>query len=199
MARPMDQPAIPREGGEGSRRRDRHRRGDRGERPERAEPQAIGSGVDNTGLPVAPENQAPAADTARADQPDAAPPMMPAPMMPAPPIRAVEPPRAAESAAVERVVAPFVAPVAPAPETVAVPRPAAPLPRPIEVLPPVSMTLPANSSLELVETRSKAIPMPEPDAPPPVGPRRVRPPRVVIAEEPLQIVETHKEGQPPAG
>ena len=41
--------------------------------------------------------------------------------------------------------------------------------------------------------------MPEPEPAPPAGPRRVRPPRVVIAEEPLQIVETHKEGQPPAG
>jgi hypothetical protein len=60
------------------------------------------------------------------------------------------------------------------------------------------MTLPADSGLELVETRSKPMPMAEPD-PAPAGPRRVRPPRVVIAEEPLQIVETHKEGQPPAG
>jgi len=61
------------------------------------------------------------------------------------------------------------------------------------------MTLPADSSLELVETRSKVTLMPEPEPAIPTGPRRVRPPRVVIAEEPLQIVETHKEGQPPAG
>ena len=61
------------------------------------------------------------------------------------------------------------------------------------------MTLPADSGLELVETRSKALPMPEPEPAPPAGPRRVRPPRVVIPDEPLQIVETHKEGQPPAG
>ena len=79
------------------------------------------------------------------------------------------------------------------------PRPAAPPPRPVEALPTVSMTLPADSGLELVETRSKPTLMPEPEPAPSAGPRRVRPPRVVIAEEPLQIVETHKEGQPPAG
>jgi hypothetical protein len=72
-------------------------------------------------------------------------------------------------------------------------------PRPIEALPTVSMTLPADSGLELVETRSKAVSMPEPEPAPPPGPRRVRPPRVTITEEPLQIVETHKGGQPPAG
>jgi len=52
--------------------------------------------------------------------------------------------------------------------------------------------------LELVETRSKVVLMPESEPATPVGPRRVRPPRVVIPDEPLQIVETHKEGQPPA-
>ena len=69
----------------------------------------------------------------------------------------------------------------------------------MEVLPPVSMTLPPESGLELVETRSKGASMPEPEIAPPPGPRRVRPPRVIIADEPLQIVETHKEGQPPPG
>ncbi len=69
----------------------------------------------------------------------------------------------------------------------------------MEALPPVSMSLPADSGLELVETRSKGTFVPEPEAEAPAGPRRVRPPRVVIPDEPLQIVETRKEGPPPAG
>jgi hypothetical protein len=99
----------------------------------------------------------------------------------------------------ERVVAPVATPAAVAPEPAAQPRPAAPPPRPVEALPPVSMTLPADSGLELVETRSGALSVPEPEPAPPAGPRRVRPPRVVITDEPLQIVETHKQEQPPAG
>jgi len=66
-------------------------------------------------------------------------------------------------------------------------------------LPPVSMSLPPESGLELVETRSKAAAMPEPEIAPQPGPRRVRPPRVVVPEEPLQIIETRKEDSPPAG
>jgi len=61
------------------------------------------------------------------------------------------------------------------------------------------MTLPPESGLELIETRSKGTPTPEAESAPAPGPRRVRPPRVVIAEEPLQIVETRKESSPPAG
>jgi hypothetical protein len=57
------------------------------------------------------------------------------------------------------------------------------------------MTLPPESGLELVETRFKAVPMAEAEDSPP-GPRRVRPPRVQVAEEPLQIVETRKEPPP---
>jgi hypothetical protein len=160
------------------------------------------------------------AQAAQAGQPDIAP-----EMSPAPPVQAVEPSRGiapvemdrisapVETARVvapaemertvapvqtERVVAPVAAPAAVAPEPIVQPRPAAPPPRPIEALPKVSMTLPADSGLELVETRSKATAMPEPEPAPPAGPRRVRPPRVVIPEEPLQIVETHKAGPPPA-
>ena len=69
----------------------------------------------------------------------------------------------------------------------------------VEALPPVSMSLPPESGLELVETRSKAAAMPEPEIAPQPGPRRVRPPRVVVPEEPLQIIETRKEDSPPAG
>jgi len=84
----------------------------------------------------------------------------------------------------------------PASEHVA-PKHAAPV-RPIPELPPVALTLPAESGLELVETRFKPSPAAEPEVP--TGPRRVRPPKVAIADEPLQMVETtHKDAPPPAG
>jgi hypothetical protein len=58
------------------------------------------------------------------------------------------------------------------------------------------LTLPADSSLELVETRSAPPPVDElPEAP---RPKRVRPPKVEIASEPLEIVETVKSVSPPA-
>jgi hypothetical protein len=139
-------------------------------------------------MTVVPEAHVPMAEAAHVAQPDIA-----------PPIPAVEPPRAIVPVEVERAIAPVPAPAAAKPEPTPQPRPSAPPPRPVEALPPVSMTLPADSGLELVETRTKAILMPEPESAPPAGPRRVRPPRVVIPDEPLQIVETHKEGQPPAG
>ena len=68
---------------------------------------------------------------------------------------------------------------------------------PIDV-PPIAQTLPPGSGLEIVETRFKPAPLPEAE-PVQAGPRRVRPPRVAIPEEPLQIVETRKDEQPPAG
>ena len=70
--------------------------------------------------------------------------------------------------------------------------------RPIPELPPVALTLPPESGLELVETKFKGGAEAEPETP--AGPRRVRPPKVAIAEEPLQMVETtHKDAPPPAG
>ena len=63
---------------------------------------------------------------------------------------------------------------------------------------PIPLALPPDSDLELVETRHA----PPPSEPEPVarsGPRRTRPPRVSVADEPLQIVETRGDGQPPAG
>jgi hypothetical protein len=183
MGRPVDQAAVPREGGEGNRRRrDRHRRGERGDRPERNETPAAGAEIDDTATPAALQTSAPLADALRGEPLEAQPPMIPSPpAMPTPEV----------SLAPEVVPAPAARPVEPA-------RVTAP-PRPIEALPTVSMTLPADSGLELVETRSKTASLPEPDPTPPPGPRRVRPPRVVIPEEPLQIVETQKGGQPPAG
>lgn len=70
-------------------------------------------------------------------------------------------------------------------------------PRAPQQLPLVATTLPPDSGLELVETRFKpAEPVDEP--PPAPAPRRVRPPKPVVADEPLQIVETRRE-TPPAG
>ena len=58
-------------------------------------------------------------------------------------------------------------------------------------LPKVSLALPPDSGLVLVETRFAAPPAEEPEAET-LRPRRVRPPRVALAEEPLQMVETRK-------
>jgi len=67
----------------------------------------------------------------------------------------------------------------------------------VQELPPVALTLPPESGLELVETRSKPALEPEPELP--AAPRRVRPPKVVVADEPLQMVETTHKDAPPAG
>ncbi len=106
---------------------------------------------------------------------------------PAPSVAAEAPPAPVETAAPAAEPAPVHAE----------PRHAAPA-RPIPDLPPVALTLPAESGLELVETKFKPSPAAEPEAP--AGPRRVRPPKVAIADEPLQMVETaHKDSPPPAG
>jgi hypothetical protein len=113
-------------------------------------------------------------------------------------INLAAPPRSVEA----EVVVPARPPAPPRPveaEAVVPARPPAPPPRPRETLPPVSMSLPSDSGLELVETRSKGMFVPEPEPQVPAGPRRARPPRVVIQDEPLEIVETRKEGPPPAG
>jgi hypothetical protein len=89
-----------------------------------------------------------------------------------------------------------VAEVAPAPVAAVVEPREAPAPVATVVPPaPIAAVLPPESGLELVETRFAAPPVVE-EAPP--APRRVRPPRVVIDEEPLQFVET-RTGQSPPG
>jgi ribonuclease E len=59
----------------------------------------------------------------------------------------------------------------------------------------ISLELPAGSDLVLVETRhhAEASDAEANEAP---RPKRVRPPRAIIADEPLELVETHKEGPP---
>ncbi|MDH5285754.1 MAG: Rne/Rng family ribonuclease [Betaproteobacteria bacterium] len=108
-------------------------------------------------------------------------------------------PRVPERAPVPPVAeAPIdVAAVEPAPAPRAAP-PERARPKNLPELPPVTMELPPESGLELVQTKRHEAP-PAEDAPQEPLPRRVRPPRPVVAEEPLQIVETkHGEGQAPS-
>jgi hypothetical protein len=60
----------------------------------------------------------------------------------------------------------------------------------VDEIAPTSLALPPNSDLVLVETRftPPAVEEEEPAA----RPRRARPPRVTIPDEPLQMIETHK-------
>jgi len=67
------------------------------------------------------------------------------------------------------------------------------VPRNAPSIPPVSRTLPADSDLVLVETRAGSAPASEDAEVAPQRAKRLRPPRVEIASEPLEMVETHKE------
>ncbi|MBS0319650.1 MAG: Rne/Rng family ribonuclease [Proteobacteria bacterium] len=100
----------------------------------------------------------------------------------------------------------FDAPVAPiAPEPAPAPQRAMPVePATTYVAPaaaalpdtvPLDLTLPPDSGLELIETRtSTEVVVDEPAEP--QGPRRTRPPRTVVASEPLEFVETRKDSSP---
>ena len=71
-------------------------------------------------------------------------------------------------------------------------------PRNLPDIPPVSLALPPGSELELVQTREHlATPVADEPAEMP-RPKRVRPPRVEIPSEALELVETHKDTNPPA-
>ena len=99
----------------------------------------------------------------------------------------------------EETAEPMAASVEVAPQPVAmtpivVPQ-AAPTP-PVVASPQISLELPPDSNLVLVETRHPA-PMPG-DEQQMAKPKRVRPPRVEIVSEPLEIVETRKETPPAA-
>ncbi|HTI48196.1 MAG TPA: Rne/Rng family ribonuclease [Casimicrobiaceae bacterium] len=83
-----------------------------------------------------------------------------------------------------------------APATVAA-APQAPSVAPQDIeLPPISLTLPAGSDLELVETTHRVESQPEQAEETP-RPRRTRPPRPEIPVEPLELVETRKDMSPP--
>jgi ribonuclease E len=69
-------------------------------------------------------------------------------------------------------------------------------PRNLPDIPPVSLALPPDSELELVETREHvASPMADEPAELPRQ-KRVRRPRVEVPNEPLELVETHKDTNP---
>jgi hypothetical protein len=70
-------------------------------------------------------------------------------------------------------------------------------PRNLPEIPPITLALPVDSGLELVQTTTRAA-EPEPDDAPAPRPKRVRAPRPAVADEPLQIVETrHGDGTTP--
>jgi hypothetical protein len=115
------------------------------------------------------------------DLPDAAQPALRAP--------AIEP--AADTAPAPERAEPV--PVAAAPQPLA-PQRTAPPPRPrnLPEIPPITLALPLESGLELVQTTVTA-PAPEDEPAPEPRPRRVRPPKPAAPDEPLQIVETRRD------
>jgi ribonuclease E len=193
----------------GRRRRDRHRGGrGRGGREDQATPRPEGHDAQASRAPEtrrpAPQASVPAV-APRSEIGNETVPHIETPM-------AVTEPRIApvsihaepESASVHAEPAPLSLHAEPAlkleqslAESVAPPERAAPLSRSAPEILKVSLELPPESGLILIET-SHAAP-PSSDAADAPRPRRVRPPRVEVADEPLQIVETtHKDSTPPA-
>jgi hypothetical protein len=74
---------------------------------------------------------------------------------------------------------------------------APPPPQPASIV-PIPLALPPDSDLVLVETRFSAAAPVEDEATESPRAKRVRPPRVEMASEPLELVETHKDESPPA-
>src|SRR5512135_930618 len=199
--------------GEGQERRDgsRRRRGRRGRGGERAERgQAPASEAPDTGVESVAEGLPPVdvrPDQAAAEAPAAThvPLQLSVEQPAAPPVpAAAAAPGSGARDAIERIgegpkempaPAPYVAPKLlpePAPAVVAQAIEPTPAPRLEPPAPAIPLTLPPDSDLVLVETRHAA-PAPDVEETPVARPRRARPPRVSIPEEPLQIVETRKE------
>jgi ribonuclease E len=198
---------------EGNRRR-RGRRGRGGDRPDHAAPANVN--------PTASDEDAPsvydalsmvAAGDATASETTPKPEAR-APREPRPPReprqpreqREPRPPREQaapepQSAIVDQAVIDFTAP--PLVEDVPVEsipiavKPIESLRPPAQPLPVIASTLPPESGLELVETRFSA-PAPADELQESARPKRVRPPRVEVASEPLEIIETRKESLPPS-
>jgi len=119
------------------------------------------------------------------------------------PARAIVPQPAAPAAVRdEAVVPPRREPTQPAAERAAQapvraqPAAAPSRPRNLPDIPPITLALPLESGLELVQTSARP-PEPEEEPAPAPRPKRVRPPKPAIAEEPLQIIETRREDVPP--
>jgi ribonuclease E len=185
---------TPEHGEGGRRRRDRRRGGrDRGDRNGHGEQRGDRGGQRPAApQPATPREEAlPSARTEVEGVPVAA---------PTHPQRPYEKPVAAPPAATFESASD--APVAHHPgedlEVTPPPRPAekVELPHNAPQLPRIALELPPDSGLVLVETTGSAAA--QEDAVEPQRPRRVRPPRVAIADEPLQMVETaHKDSTPP--
>ena len=216
------------EGGEGTRRRrDRRRggrdRGERGEAGERAEPRAPTSTYEPAPGPEPAKPLPPAATepilTAHehhmqpAPGEDDMPPSVWTPVMPdePPTSKAPEPASALVSAEPpsspaqpyvhdQTAVQPSLEPTAGDGGGVNKPHAEPARPRAIPELPKVSLELPPDSGLVLIETARDRVAVSEPTEPAEAPrPRRVRPTRVEAHEEPLQLVETvHKDPTPPA-
>jgi ribonuclease E len=214
------------EAGEGIRRRRDRRRGgrDRGERGEGGEPRASTHVHEPVSVPAAAKPSSPAASepiltahehpTKNVTAEDDAPPSVWTPVTPDEPVTskapepasalvsANPPPSSAQPSAHSR---PDVQPIAEAPsgnggDVVIEPHAEPVRPRPMPELPKVSLELPPDSGLVLIETARERVAISassEPAEPP--RPRRVRPTRAQAHEEPLQLVETvHKDPTPPA-
>jgi ribonuclease E len=182
----QQQPGAPREHGEGGRRRRDHRRG-RGDRQGRQiaseERSEHGETPQQHAAPtLGPELVAPTEGASIDSSPagiSSAPPATPPSVQTA----TFEPAASASKYVAAAIDQP--APIAPA----AVPHNAPDIPR-------VALELPADSGLVLVETThtQTTATQPEPAAP---HPHRVRPPRVEIKDEPLEMVETARKEEPP--
>jgi hypothetical protein len=84
------------------------------------------------------------------------------------------------------------------PPAPAAPTPAPPAARHVPALPKISLELPQDSDLVMVETSHQIAQTPTSEEAEPPRPRRVRPPPIEVTEGPLQLVETaHKEPTPP--
>jgi ribonuclease E len=66
-------------------------------------------------------------------------------------------------------------------------------PRGVADQPPISLELPSDSELVMVETRRQAVLLDEEEPAERPRQKRVRPPRIALPDEPLELVETHKE------
>ena len=175
---------------EGVRRRRRRGRGgsDRAERATTAE----GAVAEAGDMQEAVHEEAPQDALTSADAPPAHLPARPAPVHAEPEARQ----EWQESGRVVETRAVAAPPQVPAPPPVVVPTPPAPV-APIASAPPVPYALPAESGLELVETdRTRAAPRPASEEAEAPRPRRVRPPKVELRDEPLEIIETRKEAPP---
>jgi hypothetical protein len=197
-----------REAGDGNRgRRDRRRRGNRGDRPEAGGPgtAALAGETQVAGPAAQPEFPDSASERAPVPHVDSEP-HPPEPAVPEPegvaileaiPASALPAPPAAAMPEVNTVAAA----VTPGLEALPERRREAPVPvapRSVAELPPVTLELPPDSGLVLVETSHRVEAALEVEPPPAAGPRRARRPRVQLADEPLQIVETRKDVPPVA-